>query len=260
MSEPPPTGTAGARDALDQLLRAAPRRRIAELSARIRAVDRQWLAVAAIAALALAAGAWVMLGRSSGPAEIELPRATPGATAGAASPSDNSAARASSAQGSATTSPSPPAGVVVDVVGAVMHPGLVTVGAGARVADAVAAAGGGRPDADLDQVNLAQPLTDGVRVLIPVVGQAPATSGGVSSAPADASGDGSAPSGPIDLNTATAEQLDTLPGVGPATAKAIIDHRTKNGPFRSVDDLLDVRGIGPAKLDALRDAVTASGR
>jgi competence protein ComEA len=150
--------------------------------------------------------------------------------------------------------------IVVDVVGAVVRPGLVTVGAGSRVADAVAAAGGGRHDADLDQVNLAQPLTDGVRVVIPLLGQPPSAVAGIAGATATGTEDGSAPSGPIDLNTATAEQLDALPGVGPATAKAIIDHRTKNGPFRSVDDLLDVRGIGPAKLDALRDSVTASGR
>jgi competence protein ComEA len=216
------------------------------------------VAVAVIAALALAAGGWVLLGRSDAPVDVELPRATPGA----ATPSGGAAALAggSSDHGSATTTAVPSTNIVVDVVGAVVRPGLVTVGSGARVADAVTAAGGGRHDADLDQVNLAQPLTDGVRVVIPVIGQTPPTVGGVSGTNASATTDGTPPTGPIDLNTATAEQLDSLPGVGPATAKAIIDHRTKNGPFRSVDDLLDVRGIGPAKLDALRAAVTASGR
>jgi competence protein ComEA len=259
MSESPPTAptgaTSGARDALDQLLRPGPRRRLAELAGRINAIDRQWLAVAIIAVLAVGAGAWVLFGRSGGSVEVELPRATPGAT----TPAGGSGGVARGPAGQGQTTSSVPTGIVVDVVGAVVRPGLVTVGAGARVADAVTAAGGGRHDADLDQVNLAQPLTDGVRVVIPVIGQTPATVGGVTGADATATG-GSSAVGPIDLNTATAEQLDSLPGVGPATAKAIIDHRTKNGPFRSVDDLLDVRGIGPAKLDALRDAVTASGR
>jgi competence protein ComEA len=115
------------------------------------------------------------------------------------------------------------------------------------------AAGGGRADAALDQINLAQPLTDGVRIVVPVVGQIP---------PPVTGGDGTGSAAPgqlIDLNTATPEDLDALPGVGPATAKAIVDHRTQNGPFRSVDDLLDVRGIGPAKLDAIRGLVTVSG-
>jgi competence protein ComEA len=257
MPEPPPTPPSGARDALDQLLRAGPRRRLDDLSSRIKAIDRQWWVVGVVAALAIAAGAWVLLGRSPAPAEVELPRATPGAT----TPTGGSGSdRSAPAHGAATTSVVQPAGIVVDVVGAVVRPGLVTVGTGARVADALAAAGGGRHDADLDQVNLAQPLTDGVRVVIPVIGQTLAAGGGVAGANGIATGDGSTSSGPIDLNTATAEQLDSLPGVGPATAKAIIDHRTKNGPYRSVDDLLDVRGIGPAKLDALRDAVTTSGR
>jgi competence protein ComEA len=257
MSEQPSTAPIRARDALDRLLRPVPRRRLADLAARIRAVERPWLAVAAIAVLALAAGAWVMFGDTPAPVEVELPRATPGATA--SSGGSGSTASVPSGRGSATTSVPQSADIVVDVVGAVVRPGLVTVGAGSRVADAVVAAGGGRHDADLDQVNLAQPLTDGVRVVIPVIGQPPAVAG-VAGTTATGTADGSAPSGPIDLNTATAEQLDSLPGVGPATAKAIVDHRTKNGPFRSVDDLLDVRGIGPAKLDALRDSVTASGR
>jgi competence protein ComEA len=216
------------------------------------------MAVAAIAVLALAAGAWVMFGQSTAPVDVELPRATPEATSPSGAP--GAAASTTSGRGPGTTLVPQSSDIVVDVVGAVVRPGLVTVHAGSRVADAVAAAGGGRHDADLDQVNLAQPLTDGVRVVIPLLGQPPAALAGIAGPTATGTGDGSAPSGPIDLNTATAEQLDALPGVGPATAKAIIDHRTKNGPFRSVDDLLDVRGIGPAKLDALRDSVTASGR
>ena len=142
----------------------------------------------------------------------------------------------------------------VHVAGAVVRPGVHTVGPGARVADAVAAAGGPAPDADLDRINLAARVADGERIYVPRQGEAV-----VADAAASGSGGGSsgatAAAGPVDLNTATLEQLDTLPGVGPATAQAIIDHRTRNGRFRSVDDLLEVRGIGPAKLEQLRPLV-----
>jgi len=152
--------------------------------------------------------------------------------------------------------------VVVHVVGAVASPGVVELGAGSRVVDAVTAAGGLRTDADPDRVNLAAPLEDGQRVVVPVVGQEPpveivssgTTPGG---AAGDTAGDtaGSPRASPIDLNKATAQELDSLPGVGPATAASIISHREKEGPFRSVDDLLDVRGIGEAKLESMRDLV-----
>jgi competence protein ComEA len=127
----------------------------------------------------------------------------------------------------------------------------------------VSAAGGLRADADPDRVNLAAPLTDGQRVVVPVLGQpAPVDvgTGAAGGAAAGASGDAAdGGAGPVDLNTATADQLDTLPGVGPSTAAAIIDHRDASGPFASVDELLDVRGIGEAKLEALRDLVTVGG-
>jgi competence protein ComEA len=124
---------------------------------------------------------------------------------------------------------------------------------GARVADAVDAAGGLRPDADLDRLNLAAPLSDGQRVWVPIVGQdAPreVDPGGAS----PGAGTSGAPA-IVDLNTATASELESLPGVGPATAQAILEQRRRVGRFRSVDDLLDVRGIGPSKLAALRDRV-----
>ena len=142
--------------------------------------------------------------------------------------------------------------------------------------DAVHAAGGLRADADPDRVNLAAPLADGLRVVIPMIGQpaptelvAPSTdSGGASgSTGSGATGSGSTGSGAaaepgggvIDINSADAALLDELPGVGPSTAAAIIAHREKEGPFTSVDGLLDVRGIGEAKLEALRDLVTVGG-
>jgi competence protein ComEA len=142
--------------------------------------------------------------------------------------------------------------VVVHVAGAVVSPGLHELPTGSRVADAIAAAGGLTPAADQARINLAAPVTDGERVYVLAVGeQEPAVAVGGGAGPATG-----APSGPVDLNTADAEALDALPGVGPATAAAIIEHRGKVGAFTSVDQLLDVPGIGEAKLEALRDLVT----
>jgi len=138
--------------------------------------------------------------------------------------------------------------VVVHVAGAVAAPGVYELPVGSRVVDAVAVAGGPVVDAQSDAVNLAAVLVDGERVYLPKEGEV---------VPAAVSpSDASTPAGPLDLNRATAEQLDDLPGVGPATAAAIVAHRDTNGPFSSVDDLADVRGIGPAKLAAIRDLVT----
>ncbi len=149
--------------------------------------------------------------------------------------------------------PAGPGTATVDVVGAVRHPGVYRLTAGSRVDDAVSAAGGMLGSADAAAVNLARVLNDGEQIVVPVKGTA-AT--GAQAAGAAASG-GAAAGGVVDLNTATVEQLDALPGVGPATAKKIVDDRTRNGPFRTVDDLLRVPGIGPKKLDALKDLVTA---
>lgn len=158
--------------------------------------------------------------------------------------------------------------LVVDVVGEVRQPGVQQVPAGSRIADVVAAAGGLTDRADRARINLAAPVVDGERVFVPAVGQqVPAVavgatpSGGVTGVtPGVAGGAGSAggmPDGaPVNLNTADLATLDTLPGIGPTTAQAIIDHRTQQGPFTSVDQLLDVRGIGDAKLADLRDRVT----
>lgn len=146
--------------------------------------------------------------------------------------------------------------VVVHVSGAVVRPGLVDLvvpadGRRVRVADAVAAAGGPLPDADLDRLNLAQPVADGERVHVPRRGEAvPSDSVGSSAAAGDRG-----PPALVDLNTATVEQLDVLPGIGPATARAIVEHRTRRGRFRSVNQLLEVRGIGPAKLAELKGRV-----
>ncbi len=167
---------------------------------------------------------------------------------------------------SAAPKPAPEPPVVVSVVGLVRQPGLVTLAPGARIADALEAAGGAVDGADLIGLNMARRLTDGEQIIVgiaPAPGQ-PATMGSSASGAPDAS---AAPSGaapaepvkaagePVNLNTATVEQLDTLPGVGPVTAAAIVAWRDANGAFDSVDQLGEVDGIGPARLAKLRDLV-----
>jgi competence protein ComEA len=138
-----------------------------------------------------------------------------------------------------------PALVFVDIVGAVRRPGLYRVRTGARVADAVARAGGPTRVADLELVNLAALVADGEQVVVPRHGAAAVAS----------AGGGGGPAGPVHLNSATLEQLDALPGVGPVTAQKIVDYRTKHGGFGSVDELDAVPGIGPARLADLRPLV-----
>ena len=143
----------------------------------------------------------------------------------------------------------PAARVVVDVVGAVRRPGLYRLEQGSRIADAVARAGGATGKADLAQVNLAAPLADGEQVVVPKRGVA-----GAAGASVGPGGTGTA-SGPVHLSTATLDQLDSLPGIGPVTAQKILDYRAKHGAFSSVDELDAVPGIGPSRMDQLRDLV-----
>ncbi len=138
-------------------------------------------------------------------------------------------------------------GSTVHVSGAVQSPGLVVVSAGARVADAIAAAGGALPEADLASLNLAAPVRDGDQIGVPwrgTGGSEPANPGG---APIQ--------DGRVRINVAGAAELEALPGVGPVLASRIVAHRDAYGPFAVVEDLLDVPGIGEAKLAALRDVV-----
>ncbi len=152
---------------------------------------------------------------------------------------------------STTATTSGPLPVVVHVAGAVVTPGVYVLDDHSRVTDAIIAAGGFTADADPDQLNLAALLVDGAQVRVPAEGEVlvplPSVGGG--------GGTASGTVGPIDLNRATADELETLPGVGPSTAAAIISFREDNGPFTSVDGLLDVPGIGPAKLAALAEVV-----
>jgi competence protein ComEA len=134
--------------------------------------------------------------------------------------------------------------LVVHVVGAVHRPGLYRFPSRARVADAVARAGGATRKADLALVNLAAPLADGTQVVVPVKAPAGATPAG---------GPATAPAGPVHLNSATLEQLDELPGVGPVTAQKILDYRQEHGAFSSLEELDAIPGIGPARIEQLKD-------
>lgn len=138
--------------------------------------------------------------------------------------------------------------LVVDVAGAVRRPGLYRLRAGSRIDDAIAAAGGPKAKAQLDTVNLAAPVADGEQVVVPGSG-----AGGVAAASPPAAG--SSPSAPLDLNSATLEQLENLPGIGPVTAQKILDYRQQHGAFHSVDELQGVPGIGPAHMAQLKGLV-----
>jgi competence protein ComEA len=183
--------------------------------------------------------------------------AVPGGAGAAASPASSGT---SGSAGTAVRVSRPPAQAsVVHVAGAVRRPGVYRLPAGARVQEAVRRAGGARGGANVNGINLAAKVVDGQQVVVP--SRTPSASGApaaASGAPAEgsaAAGAGAAAGPPISLNNATAEQLDTLDGVGPATAQKIIAWRTQHGGFRSVADLGQVPGIGPKKLAALRDRV-----
>lgn len=177
-----------------------------------------------------------------------------------------------SPRSSASPTAEPDHPVVVSVVGLVHTPGLVTLAPGARIADALQAAGGAVNGADTIGLNMARPLGDGEQIVVglaPVPGQPTALGSSVASGstptskappPRSRSGSGSGPmkakpGAAVDLNTATVQELDALPGVGPVTAAAIVAWRQANGKFTSVDQLADVEGIGPARLEKLRSLV-----
>ncbi len=219
-------------------------------SLRDRASDPRLRAGALILAAGIAGFFWYQVGQDQ--------------SAGALAPAPTRTSPLRSAHTTTTTKPP----LLVHVAGAVAHPGVVQLAAGARVADAISAAGGGLPDADLDRLNLAAKVTDGQRIPVSKVG-APgigglggdgttdATNGGGSSGGVPASGtDPGSGAGPLDLNTATSTQLETLPGIGPSFAAAIIRERQRRGGYTSVDQLRDVRGIGEKRFAELKPLVT----
>jgi competence protein ComEA len=241
------------------------------------------LLAALVAVVVVAAVGWRLTAAPAAPPEMEIPFAEqPGAAgasggAGAGAPAGDAPA-GNDPTGGATTGPGPAQGtagdgpgaaaetagatggagteVVVHVVGAVAAPGVQRLPTGSRVVDALEAAGGAGPDADLTRINLAAPLTDGQQIHVLRIGEPPPPAVGAPAMPGSAGdaagGDAVASGGLVDINRATAAELEELPGVGPATAEAIIAHREQNGPFASVDELIDVRGIGAAKLEQLR--------
>lgn len=144
----------------------------------------------------------------------------------------------------------PRAEVVVDVVGAVRSPGLYRLPEGSRVQDAIARAGGPTRRAAIQEVNLAAPLVDGTQIVVPARSALPSGRAVAPVGPA-----APAPPTPVSLSTATLDELDALPGVGPVTARKIVEYREEHGPFRSVDDLDAIPGIGPARLEQLRELV-----
>ncbi|WBC17478.1 helix-hairpin-helix domain-containing protein [Micromonospora sp. WMMA1998] len=205
---------------------------------------RALAAVAALVVLAAAVWAW----RSRPTAEPVGPVAPAGVAP---------AGEATREAAGATTESAAPAGpsgqVVVAVAGKVRRPGLVRLPAGARLADAVEAAGGALPGVDVALLNPARKVTDGELILVGVT----AAPGQPAPGPAVGAGPPAGPApGPVNLNTATLAQLDALPGVGPVLAQRILDHREQHGGFRSVSDLRQVEGIGDARYEQLKDLVT----
>ena len=156
-----------------------------------------------------------------------------------------------------------PGRIMVDVVGAVARPGLHELPAASRVADAVAAAGGLTAEADRMRLNLAEPLSDGSRLWVPAVGEAAGPEVvAITAGPGDGGragvGDGGSAAS-LNVNTAGAAALEELPGIGPALAAAIVDHRQRHGPFATVDELIEVSGIGSVKLEQIRPLATVDG-
>ncbi|HZI36842.1 MAG TPA: ComEA family DNA-binding protein [Acidimicrobiia bacterium] len=227
--------------------------RIVDLWQRIRSGEEPVAFGAVVLVVAVAAGlVWLWAGARSG--GVPAASAAPGSASEGGPPSSLTAHAAGP---TSTTS----ALLAVHVAGAVARPGLYHLPAGSRVADALARAGGKRPRGDLDRLNLAAKLADGQKILVPRLGEpvlpvemVPGGQVGSMGGPAGES-NGAAPVEPIDLNTADLAALDSLPGIGPATARAILEERARRGGFRSTRDLLRVPGIGEGRFARLRDRV-----
>lgn len=206
------------------------------------------MAVLALLAGVLVVGAAVLLARGKGNAPIQVlapsPEAASGGSPGVSGPS------VEGSLGEAATE------IQVYISGAVTNPGVYRLQVGVRLVDALAAAGGATTEADLAAVNLARRVRDEGHYHIPRVGEAPRGGSGGEDGPGgapDLSGDRQ-----IDLNTASVDLLVTLPGIGPAKAKAIVDYRQRHGPFKSVDEIINVPGIGPSTYELIRPLVTVS--
>lgn len=205
---------------------------------RIRSLDRREWAGLLVVAVLIVGGAALWYVRSL-PSSVSIQASTD----------------RSGPSGVAPPAPSPtPATIIVDVAGWVRRPGVYDFRQGDRVIDAIRMAGGGRPGADLTSINLAALLTDGQQIVVPRKGKLAVGGQGAGGGPGAPGSSGAEPL--INVNTATLDQLESLPGIGPALGQRIIDYRQQHGPFRSVDDLLNVSGIGEKRLADLRPKVT----
>jgi competence protein ComEA len=204
---------------------------------------RSIAALGSVALVVLVATLWWL--RSSHPASVPISAAS----AGAAGLVLSASATAHTSSPSVVTSSRPPATIVVDVAGKVVRPGIYRLPADSRVFDAVRAAGGARAGVDTVSINLAAPLQDGEQIVVGVSGIPPPGGAGPTSAASTAPA-------VVDLNAATLDQLETLPGVGPVLGQRILDWRTEHGGFASVDQLNEVSGIGEVTFAELRELVT----
>ncbi|WP_345000935.1 ComEA family DNA-binding protein, partial [Tsukamurella soli] len=247
----------------------APRGWRAAVSARLRGTPRAALGLCVVGLVAVLVAAYAVLSSPSSPRQYPVVAFDATGSAGA-EPDPTAVSAAESVVGAAGPAGATPAELTVAVVGLVRRPGLHRLAPAARVADALAAAGGATRGADTVALNLAQPLRDGDQVVVGAVDRrlglalrsavVAAGSGPVMAAgPGPTAGSGSETPGAgglVNINTATAAELDTLPGVGAATAAAIVAYRDRHGPFGSVDDLTKVSGIGQAKLARIKPMAT----
>ena len=213
--------------------------------------------VGVVAVVVLVVGGCFALRSDERAAAVVLPRAAPAPAPATTTTLETDAGGATAAAGVVE--------IVVHAAGALRRPGVYRMPSGARIVDLLEAAGGPTPGADLGGVNLAAVLSDGVRVYFPRSGEEPPAEVDVvpdPPSPPVAAGEGgsgaASPSAPLDVNAATAAELEGLPGIGPVTAAAIVEHRERVGPFQSVEALGDVSGIGPVKLGRIGDLVTVA--
>ncbi len=224
-----------------------------EPGAHVRSVRIRWRTPWRVAVLlaVVAAGliAWHLWQSSLGQPTSEPLDPSTSVGPGPSGPSEPPQPEATEAEGS----------LLVHVAGAVQKPGVVSLPQGSRVFQAIDAAGGAAPTAELGRLNLAEVLSDGVKVIVPAMGEAPQAVPSAPSGSAAGTGSSGGAATKVNINTATLEELGTLPRVGPVTAQRILDWRKEHGPFASVDELDAIDGIGPKLMESLKDLVTVQG-